>query len=91
MTVLTQKSLDELLEYLEKSISNISKDMMDNSVFNSDFQDLENFISSQFDIRLENLLHAKHSSIHHLESGMKNRIIQKKKILLDRIKSQLNT
>ena len=42
-----------------------------------------NFLENQFDIRLENLLIAKNSSIHHLESGMKNTVIQKKEAHLD--------
>ena len=59
------------------------------SEFQSGSPDFENFISSQFDIRLENLLQSKDSSIHHLESGMKNIVIQKKKELLDNINNQL--
>jgi len=46
---------------------------------------VKNFLENQFDIRLENLLIAKKSSIHHLESGMKNRIIQKKQEVIQSI------
>jgi len=49
---------------------------------------MEEFLQSQFDIRLENLLVAKKSSIHHLESGMKNKVIQRKQSILDNISKQ---
>ena len=82
---MTEKVLEEILEYLERSISNIAKGAKETAEFQESFQDLENFLSSQFDIRLENILQAKHSSIHHLESGMKNRVIQKKQEILKNI------
>ena len=88
MTTITTKSLDELLDYLDKSIEKISKDVIKNSEFHTDMEKLEEFLSSQYDIRLENLLKSKNSSIHHLESGMKNKVIQKKKKIIDSIKSQ---
>ena len=46
---------------------------------------MKSFLENQFDIRLENLLIAKKSSIHHLESGMKNKIIQKKQKIIEMI------
>lgn len=85
MTVLNQRTLDDILSYLEKSIEKLSDDIKINSEFHSDIQKLDEFISNQFDIRLENLLNAKNSSIHHLESSMKNRIIQRKKSILEKI------
>lgn len=88
MTTITAKSLDELLDYLDKSIENLSKEAIKNSEFHIDIEKLEDFLSSQYDIRLENLLKSKNSSIHHLESGMKNKIIQKKKKIIDSIKNQ---
>ena len=88
MTTITTKLLDELLDYLDKSIESISKDVIKNSEFHTDMEKLEEFLSSQYDIRLENLLKSKNSSIHHLESGMKNKVIQKKKKIIDSIKSQ---
>ncbi len=86
MTVLNQRTLDEILNYLDKSIEHLSNDIKINSEFHSDIQKLDEFISNQFDIRLENLLNAKNSSIHHLESSMKNRIIQRKKSILEKIR-----
>ena len=76
MGVLSEKMLEEILTYLEKSLNNLAKNTFENLEFEGGFQDAENFLQNQFDIRLENLLVAKDSSIHHLESGMKNRIIQ---------------
>ncbi len=85
MTVLTQNSLNEILNYLDKSIENLSNEVRMNSEFHSDVQKLDEFISNQFDIRLENLLNSKNSSIHHLESSMKNSIIQRKKSILEKL------
>jgi hypothetical protein len=53
-------------------------DAFDNLEIEGGSQGVKNFLENQFDIRLENLLVVKKSSIHHLESGMKNKIIQKK-------------
>ena len=88
MTLITPKALDELLEYLIKSLTKLATESAETSEFQGGSTDFEKFLSSQFDIRLENLLRAKDSSIHHLESGMKNTVIQKKKKLLDSIQNQ---
>ena len=85
MGVLSEKMLDEVLTYLEKSLNNLAKDTFENMEFEGVFQDAENFLQNQFDIRLENLLTAKDSSIHHLESGMKNKVIQKKQEIFTEI------
>ncbi|MBA4438099.1 MAG: hypothetical protein H2A90_03235, partial [Nitrosopumilaceae archaeon] len=52
------------------------------------FEGTIEFIENQFEIRLENLLVAKGSSTHHLESGMKNKIIQKKQGIVQDIAKQ---
>ncbi len=88
MTVLTEKLLEEILSYLEKSIKNLAKETFANLEFEEGFQGAENFLKNQFDIRLENLLVAKNSSIHHLESGIKNKIIQRKQKVFDQISKQ---
>ena len=88
MTLLTEKILEETLSYLEKSIRNLAKETFKNLEFEDGFQGAENFLQNQFDIRLENLLVAKSSSIHHLESGMKNKIIQRKQMVFDEISKQ---
>ena len=77
MTVLTQKALNDILQYLEKSINNLAMDGLENLELEGGTEGLKKFLENQFDIRLENLLISKNSSIHHLESGMKNKIIQK--------------
>ena len=87
MTLLTEKILDEILSYLEKSINNLAKEAFGNLEFEGEFQ-VEKFLQNQFEIRLENLLKGKSSSIHHLESGMKNKIIQRKQKIFEQISKQ---
>jgi len=77
--------LNDILEYLEKSITNLATDAFDNLEIEGGIQGVKNFLENQFDIRLENLLIAKKSSIHHLESGMKNKIIQKKQEIIETV------
>jgi len=88
MTLLTEKMLEEILSYLEKSMNNLAKETFQNLEFDDGFQGAENFLKNQFDIRLENLLVAKSSSIHHLESRMKNKVIQRKQRIFDQISKQ---
>jgi len=88
MTLFTEETLEEILLYLEKSISNLAIETFENLEFEEGFQGAENFLQNQFDIRLEKLLVAKSSSIHHLESGMKNRVIQRKQMIFDQISKQ---
>ena len=83
--ILTQKILDEILEYLEKSMTNLAKDAFENLELKGDIKEMKRFLHDQFDIRLENLLLSKNSSIHHLESSMKNTVIQRKEKILDKI------
>ncbi len=90
MTLLTEKTLEEILSYLEKSISNLAKEAFVNLEFDEGFQGAKKFLQNQFDIRLENLLVAKNSSIHHLESGMKNKVIQRKQKVFEQISKQYN-
>ena len=86
--VLTEKTLEEIISYLDKSINNLAKDAFENLEVEGGFAGVENFLQNQFDVRLENLLVGKKSSIHHLESGMKNKIIQRKQIIFDNISRQ---
>ena len=86
--VLTEKTLEEIISYLDKSINNLAKDAFENPETGGGFSGIENFLQNQFDVRLENLLVAKKSSIHHLESGMKNKVIQRKQIIFDNISRQ---
>ena len=82
--VLTENTLEELLAYMEKSMNNLAKEAFENLEIDGGFE-VENFLQNQFDVRFENLLVAKNSSIHHLESGMKNKIIQRKQKILEQI------
>jgi len=86
--VLSTKTFDEILEYLDKSIDNLAKESIENLEIDGGLSGIVNFLENQFDIRLENMLVAKKSSIHHLESGMKNKVIQRKQIVIDRITKQ---
>jgi len=86
--VLTEKILDEILAYLSNSMNNLAKEAFENLELEGGFQGAEEFLQSQFDIRLENLLVAKKSSIHHLESGMKNKVIQRKQSIFENIVKQ---
>lgn len=83
--VLSEKLLDDLLNYLDISIKKLANDTKNNSQFQLENNNLEQFLSSQYDIRLDNLLQKSNSNIHHLESGMKNKTIQRKQDLLDGI------
>jgi len=90
MPSILEKNIDELLSYLEKSMNNLAKDTFDNLEIEGGYQGVENFLQNQFDIRLENLLASKNSSIHHLESSMKNKIIQKKQLIFKKISEEYN-
>ena len=90
MTVLSQEALKDILDYLEKSINNLAIDGADNLEIEGGIEGMKNFLENQFDIRLENLLISKDSSIHHLESGMKNLVIHKKQEIIEKISKQFN-
>ena len=83
--VLTEKILDEILNYLDDSVSKLAIDSMNSPEFQMETNDLKQFLSNQYDIRLVNLLQGKNSDVHHLESGLKNKTIQRKEILLTSI------
>ena len=73
---------------MEKSIINLAKETFENLEIEGGSQEVKSFLENQFELRLENLLVAKKSSIHHLESGMKNKIIQKKQKIFEQISVQ---
>ena len=89
MAVITEKILEDILSYLEKSINNLAKEAFENIGFDEKSH-AEEFLQNQYDIRLENLLVGKNSGIHHLESGMKNKIIQRKQMIFEQISKQYN-
>ena len=86
--LLDDKILEEILEYLDKSINNLAKEAFENLELEGGFLGVKEFLQSQYDIRLENLLSAKKSSIHHLESSMKNKVIQRKQSVFENITNQ---
>ena len=90
MTVLSHEVLKDILDYLEKSINNLAIDGADNLEIEGGIEGMKKFLENQFDIRLENLLISKDSSIHHLESGMKNLVIQKKQEIIEKILKHFN-
>lgn len=83
--VLTEKLLLEILNYLDDSITNLANDSLNNSEFHMEKIDFKQFLSDQYDIRLNNMLDRKNINIHHLESGLKNKIIQRKQNLINKI------
>jgi len=83
--VLTDKTLEDILVYLDNSIEKLSKDTISNTEFHLEGINLKQFLDAQYDIRLDNLLQRKNSNIHHLESKLKNKIIQRKQKLLEKV------
>ncbi|MGD8638916.1 MAG: hypothetical protein PVG43_08475 [Nitrosopumilaceae archaeon] len=83
--VLTDKTLEDLLDYLDNSIAKLSKDTISNTEFHLENGNLKEFLDAQYEIRLDNLLQRKNSNIHHLESNLKNKIIQRKQKLLEKV------
>ena len=83
--VLTEKTLEDILSYLDKSMDNLAKEAFSNLELGEGLDEVNNFLQNQFDVRLENLLVGKKSSIHHLESGMKNKVIQRKQAIFEKI------
>ncbi len=86
--ILTMETLEDILEYLDKSIKNLAKESIENLEVDGGLTGILNFLENQFDVRLENMLVVKKSSIHHLESGMKNKVIQRKQTLIENIRKQ---
>ena len=88
MPLLSEKTLDEILSHVEKSINNLAKDAFKNLEIEGGLEGVVNFLTNQYDLRLENLLLSKNSSVHHLESAMKNKIIQRKQLIFENISKQ---
>jgi hypothetical protein len=83
--VLSDKTLDDILNYLDNSIAKLADDTMNSTESHMNDDDMKTFLDAQYEIRLDNLLQGKNSNIHHLESKLKNKIIQRKHKLLDEI------
>ena len=82
MTVLTKDMLVEILDCLDACITKMREEVWDSTEFQMDKERAMKFYEYQYDTRLQNLLLAKKSEIHHLESSMKNMVIQRKMALL---------
>ena len=86
--VLSQKTIDKILNSLDKSVAELAKGVLESIESHNSLQDMKNFLSSQYEIRLQNLLKAENTDIHYLESGIKNKIIQRKQKILEEIFSK---
>ena len=82
--VINDTILDEILNYLDNSMKGLvlQQEFLDSS-------EMKNFFESQYDIRLENLLRAKSSGVHQLESGLKNKVIMRKQRLLETLQREI--
>ena len=87
--VLTVKMLDKILDNLDTTIEKLTRESFENLERQGGFEEIIVFLQNQFDIRLENRLAVKNSNIHHLESNIKNKIIQKKQRLIEVILKDL--
>jgi hypothetical protein len=82
MGLLSDTMIDEILDRLDKTITELATESLE---FNGNYDGVKNFLSSQYEIRLQNLLEVKKTNIHYLESGTKNKIIQRKQKLFENI------
>ena len=73
--MINDEQLDEILGSLDNSAKNLA---MLHAHEYTDWLSMKNYLDKQYEDRLENLLVEKGTSIHHLESGMKNRVIVRK-------------
>ena len=81
--VLSEDDVEEILSYLERSITHLAGEASENLGMKG--SGLEGFLQGQFDLRLDRMLEAKNSNIHHLETGMKNKVIRRRRDILDGI------
>lgn len=83
--VLTDNTLEDILSYLDNSIEKLARDTINSTEFHLEANNLKTFLDAQYEIRLDNLLQRKNSNIHHLESKLKNKIIQRKQKLIEEV------
>ena len=76
------RELSDILDYLDASMVNLGRNSAE---LQMDDVQARDFFESQYETRLESLLKSKNSSIHQLESGAKNAIIQRRRALINRI------
>ena len=86
MTMFGEDELVEVLDYLDVSLLKFNAGMRAEQRFLKEAKGSSDFYKAQYDSRLENLLRAKGIDIHHLESGIKNKIILRREELLKKIR-----
>jgi len=90
MKLSLDKTVNIILDKLDDSIDQLARGISVNSEFQIESTGMKNFLQSQYNIRLQNLLKSQEIDIHHLESGMKNKIIQRKQKLFEEISAKNN-
>lgn len=86
---MNQTELESILDYLESSIKKLSTESQNFMDF-EDSKQIIDFLKNQYEIRLENMLIKKGTSIHQFESKIKNQIIQRRDSLIKVIENDLN-
>jgi len=90
MKLSLDKTVNIILDKLDDSIDQLARGISVNSEFQIESNGVKNFLQSQYNIRLQNLLKSQEIDIHYLESGMKNKIIQRKQKLFEEISAKNN-
>jgi len=85
MKMSLDKTVNIILNKLDDSIDQLARGISENSEFQIKSNEVKNFLQSQYDVRLQNLLKSQEIDIHYLESGVKNKIIQRKQKLFEEI------
>lgn len=85
MKMSLDKTVNIILNKLDDSIDQLAREISENSEFQIKSNEVKNFLQSQYDVRLQNLLKSQEIDIHYLESGVKNKIIQRKQKLIEEI------
>jgi hypothetical protein len=85
MRLSIDKTINSILDKLDYSISELAKGALESSEFQIESNEVNFFLLNQYDIRLQNLLKSQDIDIHYLESGIKNRIIQRKQKIFEEI------
>ncbi|MBM2819736.1 MAG: hypothetical protein HW410_1418 [Nitrosarchaeum sp.] len=85
MRLSIDKTINNILDKLDDSIFELAKGASESLEFQIESNGVKIFLLNQYDIRLQNLLKSQDIDIHHLESGIKNKIIQRKQKLFEEI------
>jgi hypothetical protein len=85
MRLSIDKTTNNILDKLDDSIFELAKGASESLEFQIESNGVKNFLLNQYDIRLQNMLKSQDIDIHYLESGIKNKIIQRKQKLFEEI------